>query len=85
MSASTLASSYRKCALFVRCERHLLSAEECACNALSEGVRGWGLNNVLTYYYTKGTNAAVVLAIAYILFMRKYYYLHEQYLKSLEK
>ena len=29
--------------------------------------------------------AAVVLAIAYILFMRKYYYLHEQYLKSLEK
>ena len=29
--------------------------------------------------------AAVVLAIAYILLMRKYYYLHEQYLKSLEK
>lgn len=28
---------------------------------------------------------AVVLAIAYILFMRKYYHLHEAYLKSLEK
>lgn len=29
--------------------------------------------------------AAVMLAIAYILFMRKYYHLHEEYLKSLEK
>ena len=29
--------------------------------------------------------AGVVLAVGYILFMRKYYYLHEQYLKSLEK
>ena len=29
--------------------------------------------------------AGVVLAVAYVLFMRKYYYLHEQYLKSLEK
>ena len=28
---------------------------------------------------------AVVLAVAYVLFMRKYYYLHEEYLKSLEK
>ena len=27
----------------------------------------------------------LVLAVGYILFMRKYYYLHEQYLKSLEK
>lgn len=29
--------------------------------------------------------AGLVLAVAYVLFMRKYYYLHEQYLKSLEK
>lgn len=29
--------------------------------------------------------AGLVLAVGYILFMRKYYYLHEQYLKSLEK
>jgi UDP-N-acetylmuramyl pentapeptide phosphotransferase/UDP-N-acetylglucosamine-1-phosphate transferase len=29
--------------------------------------------------------AGIVLAVAYVLFMRKYYYLHEQYLKSLEK
>ena len=29
--------------------------------------------------------AGIVLALSYILFMRKYYYLHEQYLKSLEK
>ena len=29
--------------------------------------------------------AAVVLAIAYILFMRKYYHLHEEYLASLKK
>lgn len=29
--------------------------------------------------------AGIVLAVGYILFMRKYYYLHEQYLKSLEK
>ena len=30
-------------------------------------------------------SAGIVLAIAYILFIRKYYYLHENYLKSLEK
>ena len=29
--------------------------------------------------------AGIVLAIAYVLFMKKYYYLHEAYLKSLEK
>lgn len=29
--------------------------------------------------------AAAVLAIAYVLFMRKYYHLHEEYLKSLKK
>ena len=29
--------------------------------------------------------AGLVLAVVYVLFMRKYYYLHEQYLKSLEK
>ena len=29
--------------------------------------------------------AGLVLAVAYVQFMRKYYYLHEQYLKSLEK
>ena len=29
--------------------------------------------------------AAVVLAAAYVLFMKKYYHLHEEYLKSLEK
>ena len=28
---------------------------------------------------------AAVLAVAYVVFMRKYYYLHEEYLKSLEK
>ena len=29
--------------------------------------------------------AAVVLGVAYVVFMRKYYHLHEEYLKSLEK
>ena len=29
--------------------------------------------------------ASIVLAIAYVLFMLKYYYLHEQYLESLKK
>jgi UDP-N-acetylmuramyl pentapeptide phosphotransferase/UDP-N-acetylglucosamine-1-phosphate transferase len=28
---------------------------------------------------------AIVLALAYLLFMKKYYHLHEEYLKSLEK
>ena len=41
-------------------------------------------NTILAHWlYLIG--AGVVLAIGYILFMRKYYYLHEQYLKSLEK
>jgi len=29
--------------------------------------------------------ALVVLALAYVVFMKKYYHLHEEYLKSLEK
>ena len=29
--------------------------------------------------------AGLVLAVAYVAFMRKYYYLHENYLKSFEK
>ena len=29
--------------------------------------------------------AGVVLSLAYVLFMKKYYHLHEEYLKSLEK
>jgi len=29
--------------------------------------------------------AAVVLALAYVLFMKKYYHLHEEYLASLKK
>ena len=41
-------------------------------------------NTILAHWlYLIG--AGIVLAIGYILFMRKYYYLHEQYLKSLEK
>ena len=41
-------------------------------------------NTILAHWlYLIG--AGVVLTIGYILFMRKYYYLHEQYLKSLEK
>ena len=41
-------------------------------------------NTILAHWiYLIG--AAAILAIAYVLFMRKYYYLHEEYLKSLEK
>lgn len=41
-------------------------------------------NTVLAHWiYLIG--AGIVLAVAYVVFMRKYYYLHEQYLKSLEK
>ena len=41
-------------------------------------------NTVLAHWiYLIG--AALVLAVAYVVFMRKYYYLHENYLKSLEK
>ena len=41
-------------------------------------------NTVLAHWvYLVG--AAVVFAIAYVLFMRKYYHLHEEYLESLKK
>lgn len=41
-------------------------------------------NTVLAHWlYLIG--AAAVLAIAYMLFMRKYYHLHEEYLASLKK
>ena len=41
-------------------------------------------NTVLAHWvYLIG--AAVVLALAYVLFMRKYYHLHEEYLESLKK
>ena len=41
-------------------------------------------NTVLAHWiYLIG--AALVLAVAYVVFMRKYYYLHENYLKNLEK
>ena len=41
-------------------------------------------NTVLAHWiYLIG--AGIVLAVAYVVFMRKYYYLHEEYLKSLEK
>ena len=41
--------------------------------------------NTILAHWVYLIGAGVVLAIGYILFMRKYYYLHEQYLKSLEK
>lgn len=41
--------------------------------------------NTIQAHWVYLIGAGVVLAIGYILFMRKYYYLHEQYLKSLEK
>ena len=41
--------------------------------------------NTIVAHWIYFIAAAVVLAIGYILFMRKYYYLHEEYLKSLEK
>ena len=41
-------------------------------------------NTILAHWiYLIG--AGVVLAVAYVLFMRKYYYLHEQYLESLRE
>lgn len=41
--------------------------------------------NTILAHWAYLIGAGIVLALAYILFMRKYYYLHEQYLKSLEK
>ena len=41
--------------------------------------------NTILAHWVYLIGAGVVLAIGYILVMRKYYYLHEQYLKSLEK
>lgn len=41
--------------------------------------------NTILAHWAYLVAAGIVLAIGYILFMRKYYYLHEQYLKSLEK
>ena len=41
--------------------------------------------NTILAHWAFLIGAGIVLALAYILFMRKYYYLHEQYLKSLEK
>lgn len=41
--------------------------------------------NTLLAHWIYLISAAVVLALAYLLFMKKYYHLHEEYLKSLEK
>ena len=41
--------------------------------------------NTILAHWAYLIGEGVVLAIGYILFMRKYYYLHEAYLKSLEK
>lgn len=41
--------------------------------------------NTILAHWVYLIGAGVVLSIGYILFMRKYYYLHGQYLKSLEK
>ncbi|MBO6252891.1 MAG: glycosyltransferase family 4 protein [Bacteroidaceae bacterium] len=41
--------------------------------------------NTIVAHWAYLIGAGILLALAYILFMRKYYYLHEQYLKSLEK
>ncbi len=41
--------------------------------------------NTLLAHWIYLISAAVVLALAYVLFMKKYYHLHEEYLKSLEK
>jgi UDP-N-acetylmuramyl pentapeptide phosphotransferase/UDP-N-acetylglucosamine-1-phosphate transferase len=41
--------------------------------------------NTLLAHWIYLISAAVVLALAYLLFMKKYYHLHEGYLKSLEK
>jgi UDP-N-acetylmuramyl pentapeptide phosphotransferase/UDP-N-acetylglucosamine-1-phosphate transferase len=41
--------------------------------------------NTILAHWIYFVAAGIVLTIGYILFMRKYYYLHEEYLKSLEK
>ncbi len=41
--------------------------------------------NTLLAHWIYLISAAVVLALAYLLFMKKYYHLHEEYLKSLGK
>lgn len=41
--------------------------------------------NTLLAHWIYLISAAVVLALAYVLFMKKYYHLHEEYLKSLGK
>ena len=41
--------------------------------------------NTILAHWAYLIGAAAVLAIAYVLFMRKYYHLHEEYLKSLKK
>lgn len=41
--------------------------------------------NTILAHWVYLVAAGIVLALSYILFMRKYYCLHEQYLKSLEK
>ena len=41
-------------------------------------------NTVLAHWFYLVVVALVLIA-AYVLFMKKYYHLHEEYLKSLEK
>ena len=41
--------------------------------------------NTIVAHWIYAVAAGLILAIAYVLFMKKYYYLHEAYLKSLEK
>ena len=41
--------------------------------------------NTILAHWIYAVAAGLILAIAYILFMKKYYHLHEAYLKSLEK
>ena len=41
--------------------------------------------NTVGWHWGYFVGVCVVLAVAYLVFMRKYYYLHEAYLKSLEK
>ena len=38
-----------------------------------------------TYTRCAGLTALVLLALAYVLFKKKYYHLHEEYLASLKK
>ena len=52
--------------------------------AATGGVAGLCPNTVLAHWvYLLG--AGVVLAVAYVLFMRKYYHLHEEYLERVKK